>query len=77
MEIRAFGELGEKERPDVEALIVANEPVPLELFPNLRLVANFGVGYDRLDVEEPAGAASRSRTRRAFSPPRPQTSRSR
>ena len=41
----------ERSRPDVEALIVANEPVPLELFPALRLVANFGVGYDRLDVE--------------------------
>lgn len=39
-------------RPDVEALLVANEPVPLELLPNLRLVANFGVGYDRLGVEE-------------------------
>jgi glyoxylate reductase len=37
-------------RPDVEALIVANEPVPRELLPRLRLVANFGVGYDRLDV---------------------------
>jgi glyoxylate reductase len=37
-------------RPDVEALVVANEPVPLELFPALRIVANFGVGYDRIDV---------------------------
>jgi glyoxylate reductase len=37
-------------RPDVEAVIVANEPVPLEAFPSLRLVANFGVGYDRVDV---------------------------
>ena len=37
-------------RPDVEALLVANEPVPLELLPGLRIVANFGVGYDRLDV---------------------------
>ena len=52
MEIRAFGELGEKERPDVEALIVANEPVPLDVLPSLQLVANFGVGYDRLGVEE-------------------------
>jgi glyoxylate reductase len=34
----------------VEALILANEPVPLELFPALRLIANFGVGYDRIDV---------------------------
>jgi glyoxylate reductase len=29
---------------------VANEPVPLELLPRLRVVANFGVGYDRVDV---------------------------
>lgn len=39
------------ERPDVEGLIVANEPVPLDLFPNLRIVANYSVGYDRIDVE--------------------------
>src|ERR671935_1388021 len=37
-------------RANVEGLIVANEPVPLELLPSLRLVANFGVGYDRIDV---------------------------
>jgi glyoxylate reductase len=37
-------------RPDVEGLIVANEPVPLELLPSLRIVANFGVGYDRIDI---------------------------
>lgn len=37
-------------RPDVEALLVANETVPLGLLPGLQLVANFGVGYDRLDV---------------------------
>ena len=56
----AFGELTNVEvvplaaleapRPDVEALIVANEPVPLELLPSLRIVATFGVGYDRIDV---------------------------
>jgi glyoxylate reductase len=56
----AFEELSEVEvgslaelrapRPDVEALLVANETVPLALLPALRLVANFGVGYDRLDV---------------------------
>ena len=37
----------------VEALIVTNETVDdrvLELLPELRLVANFGVGYDRIDV---------------------------
>jgi len=36
----------------VEALVVANEPVPLDLLPGLRLVANFSVGYDRIDLEE-------------------------
>jgi lactate dehydrogenase-like 2-hydroxyacid dehydrogenase len=35
---------------------VANEPVPLDLLPALRVVANFGVGYDRIDV---AACASR------------------
>ena len=38
-------------RDDVEALIVANEPVRPESFPSLRVVANFGVGYDRIGVE--------------------------
>jgi lactate dehydrogenase-like 2-hydroxyacid dehydrogenase len=37
-------------REDVEGLIAANEPVPLDLLPALRVVANFGVGYDRVDV---------------------------
>jgi glyoxylate reductase len=37
-------------REDVEGLIVANEPVPLDLLPGLRIVANFGVGYDRIDM---------------------------
>lgn len=37
-------------RPDVEGLVVANEPPPLELLPSLRVIANFGVGYDRIDV---------------------------
>jgi glyoxylate reductase len=41
--------LGER-RDDVEGVIVANEPVPLELLPRLRIVANYGVGYDRVDV---------------------------
>jgi glyoxylate reductase len=40
----------ETPRGDVEGLIVANEPVPLELLPALRIVANFGVGYDRIDL---------------------------
>jgi glyoxylate reductase len=40
-------------RPDVEALIVDNDTVDdavLDLFPALRLVANFGVGYDAVDI---------------------------
>jgi glyoxylate reductase len=40
----------DRPRPDVEGLVVANEPVPLDRLPNLRIVANFGVGYDRIDV---------------------------
>jgi glyoxylate reductase len=40
----------QERRDDVEGLIVANEPVPLELLPRLEVVANFGVGYDRIDV---------------------------
>ncbi len=40
-------------RPGIAALVVANETVDdalLDLLPDLRLVANFGVGYDRVDV---------------------------
>jgi glyoxylate reductase len=40
----------EAPRPDIEGLAVSNEAVPLDLLPNLRVVANFGVGYDRIDV---------------------------
>jgi glyoxylate reductase len=36
---------------DAEILIVTNEPVEVERFPSLRLIANYGVGYDRIDVE--------------------------
>jgi glyoxylate reductase len=43
-------------RDDVEVLIVANEAVDLGAFPALRLIANFSVGYDRIDV---AGARER------------------
>ena len=43
-------------RDNIEALIVSNEAVPLDFFPSLRLIANFGVGYDRIDV---AAAAKR------------------
>ena len=51
VEIRPLSELTGA-RPDVEVLVLANEPVPLDLLPSLRLVANFGVGYDRLGVGE-------------------------
>ena len=51
VEVLALAEL-ESPRPDVEVLVVANEPVPLELLPALRLVANYSVGYDRLGIEE-------------------------
>jgi glyoxylate reductase len=40
-------------REDVEALAVVGERVDretLELFPNLRIVANYGAGYDSIDV---------------------------
>jgi lactate dehydrogenase-like 2-hydroxyacid dehydrogenase len=63
---RAFEELSEVEvapletvtapQERVEALIVANEAIPFDLFPSLRVIANFGVGYDRIDV---AAAAAR------------------
>jgi glyoxylate reductase len=51
VEVRPLSEMVQP-RPDVEALVVANEPVPVDLLPGLRLVANFGVGYDRLGVDE-------------------------
>jgi glyoxylate reductase len=51
VEIKTLGDLSVP-LPDVQALIVANEPVPLDLLPGLRVVANFGVGYDRLGVAE-------------------------
>lgn len=51
VEVVALSDL-EEPRPDVEALVVANEPPPLDLLPGLRLLANFGVGYDRLEVDE-------------------------
>jgi glyoxylate reductase len=40
-------------RPDVDALAVVGEVIDaqtLELFPSLQLVANYGVGYDEIDV---------------------------
>jgi glyoxylate reductase len=48
--------------PGVEAFVVANERVgtrELDLLPDLRLVANFGVGYDRIDVAACAGRSVR------------------
>ena len=51
VEVRALSEL-ESPRPDIDVLVVANEPVPLDLLPSLRLVANYSVGYDRLGIEE-------------------------
>jgi glyoxylate reductase len=47
------GGLGEG-RPGVEALAVVSETVDersLELLPDLRLVANYGAGYDGIDLE--------------------------
>jgi len=41
-------------RPDVEALVVVAETVDdrrLDLLPSLRIVANYGVGYDGVDIE--------------------------
>ncbi|MFL5950761.1 MAG: 2-hydroxyacid dehydrogenase [Gaiellaceae bacterium] len=54
----AFDELTDVEigpleaRAEADVVVVANEPVPPEWFPSLRLVANFGVGYDRIGVED-------------------------
>jgi glyoxylate reductase len=65
----AWDELGEVEvapldeltepRPEIDVLLVANERVgerELDLLPGLRLIANYGVGYDKVDV---AAAARR------------------
>lgn len=50
VEVRSLAEL-DTPRPDIEGLVVANEPVPLDLLPNLRVVSNFSVGYDRIGVD--------------------------
>jgi len=42
-----------RRRADIEALAVVGERVDnetLDLFPNLKIVANYGVGYDSIDV---------------------------
>ena len=49
VDVQPLASLG-RPRRDVEGVIVANDPVPFDLLPNLRVVANFGVGYDRVDV---------------------------
>ena len=52
VEVAPFSELTAP-RPGIEALIAGNETVDdalLDLLPDLRLVANYGVGYDRVDV---------------------------
>jgi glyoxylate reductase len=52
VEIGSIADL-RKPQPGVEALIAGNETVDealLDLLPDLRLVANYGVGYDRVDV---------------------------
>jgi glyoxylate reductase len=36
--------------PDIDVLVVVNEPVDLTLYPSLRLIANYSVGYDRIDI---------------------------
>ena len=44
----------DERRDDIEILIAANETVDeavLDLLPSVRLVANFGVGYDRIDID--------------------------
>jgi glyoxylate reductase len=54
----AWSELGQVEvaptdrpGPDVDVLVVINEPVDLAIYPSLRLIANYSVGYDRIDVD--------------------------
>jgi glyoxylate reductase len=48
-----YSETLDGQRPDVEALAVVGERIDgavLDNFPNLKLVANYGVGYDGIDV---------------------------
>ena len=50
----AWDELGEVEvgaDPEADVLIVTNEPVEPADFPHLGLIANYGVGYDRIDLD--------------------------
>jgi phosphoglycerate dehydrogenase-like enzyme len=64
VEIRALADLVAP-LPNVEGLIVSNEPVPLGLLPGLRIVANFGVAYDRVG---PGHSPRRVRHRHAARP---------
>jgi glyoxylate reductase len=53
-DVELIGEHGlDRPRAGVEVLVLANERVDeqlLDLLPDLRLVANYGVGYDRVDL---------------------------
>lgn len=40
--------------PDVDVLVVVNEPVDLDLYPSLGLIADYSVGYDRIGVDAAA-----------------------
>ena len=49
-----YGPLPTEPRTDVDALAVVGEQIDgsiVDLLPNLRIVANYGVGYDGIDVE--------------------------
>jgi len=37
--------------PDVDVVVTPNQAVDLDLYPVLRLIANYGVGYDRIDLD--------------------------
>jgi glyoxylate reductase len=39
------------EPADAEIVILANEEIDVDALPSLRLIANFGVGYDRIDLD--------------------------
>ena len=49
-----YGTLPQERREDIDALAVVGETIDgsiADLLPNLRIVANYGVGYDGIDVE--------------------------
>ena len=50
-----YGTLPQERREDIDALAVVGETIDgsiADLLPNLRIVANYGVGYDGIDVED-------------------------